>query len=119
MATISYAVTRIKTFRENSHVILWETLTTTNDTGSNLEMPGSSDRSVQVIGSFGAGGTLVIQGSNDNGTTWHTLNDPQGNALSFTTAKTEAVLELTRLIRPFISGGDGTTDLDVYMLVKR
>ena len=82
------------------------------ETGDAFQNPGSSDRSVQVSGTFGTGGTVVIEGSN-NGSTYSTLTDPQGNALSFTSANIEAVQELTRYIRPRVTAGDGTTSLTV------
>lgn len=117
MATITAVVTNIPTI-DNSHIVSWAALTTTDDVGSALEMAGSPDRSVQVIGTFGVGGTCVIQGSND-GTNYATLTDPQGNALSFTATGLEAVTELTRYIRPRITAGDGTTSLTAYLFVKR
>jgi len=119
MAVIAKAITEIKTFRDNAHVILWETLTSdTSDTGDPLEMAGSTVRSIQVTGTFGSGGTLVIRGSND-GTNYVTLNDAEGNALSLTAAGIESVQEITRFIRPEVTAGDGTTDLDVTMILVR
>jgi hypothetical protein len=47
------------------------------------------------------------------------VTDPQGNALSFTTAKIECISELVRYIRPRVTGGDGTTSLTVTALLKR
>jgi hypothetical protein len=48
-----------------------------------------------------------------------TLADPQGNAMSLTSAaKMETVLENTRYIRPVTSGGTGT-DLTVILYALR
>lgn len=113
MATVTHANVALPNV--NVQVVKWETLTTTNDVGSAVEMGAWPDRSAQVIGTFGAGGTLIIEGSMD-GTNYATLTDPQGNALSFTAAKIEAVTELVRYIRPKVTAGDGTTDLDVLMI---
>lgn len=118
MATVNYAPSAVPGYLENATAILWETLTTTNDTGQALQMGGSTIRSVQITGTFGAGGTVVLEGSND-GTNYVTLTDPQGNALSKTAAGIEAIQEITRYIRPRVTAGDGTTDLDVTMLVVR
>lgn len=118
MATIANVITEIAWFRENAHSVLWETLTTTNDTGGALDAAGATIKSVQVTGTFGAGGTVVIQGSND-GTNYVTLNDNQDNPLSLTSAGIESIQENTRYVRPFVSAGDGTTDLDVTMVVVR
>jgi hypothetical protein len=117
MATITKVLTKTISNPPIAWHILWETLTTTNADGDPVEMPGHSDRSVQVVGTFGSGGTVDIEGSND-GSTWAILTDPQGNALSFTAAGLEAVAELTRYIRPNVSAGDGTSDLDVHMIIS-
>lgn len=118
------AITRLKTaFIGPIELYQWTGLTNaTSDTGAPLTLPEYADRSVQVKGTFGAGGTVVIEGSNDRKAdtpTYATLNDPNGNALSITAAKIEQVLESTYLIRPRISGGDGTTDLTVTIMVRR
>lgn len=72
-------------------------------TGTNDGQPESPQqyyrRSVQVTGTFG-GGTILIEGSDDGGTTWSTLSDYQGIALSFTAAGIKPIQELTQLIRP-------------------
>ncbi len=77
MAVISYSVTRITTEKDPCHILTWSGLAT-GDTGQPVEMPGSADRTAHIAGSFG-GGTCVIEGSN-NGTSWVTLTDPQGNS---------------------------------------
>ena len=101
----------------NGKRVLWETLTTTNDVGTAVQHNDFADRSVQVIGTFGAGGALAIEGSNDGGVTWKVLTDPQGNALTFSAAGIEAITEVTWMIRPHVTGGDGTTDLDVHLFL--
>jgi hypothetical protein len=89
-----------------------------NDTGKPFTCPMFADKSVQVAGDFGGGGTVLIQGSNyANSSAYATLNDPQGNALSITTAKIEQILENTFTVRPSVTG-DGSTNLVVTMLVS-
>lgn len=88
------------------------------DDGSPVRCVSFSDRSVQVDGTAGEGGTLVIEGSND-GVTYYTLDDPQGNALSFTAPKIESVLELVQFIRPRVTAGDETTEFKVTLLGRR
>lgn len=117
MATIDPEITEIKTFGDDGHIIFWEAVGQ-NDDGDPVEMIGSSDRSVQVTGTFGSGGTIVLEGSND-GTNYETLTDPQGNDVSFQAAGLVQVIELTRYVRPRVTAGDGTTDLDVHFLLKR
>lgn len=117
MTTRTATRTAIATYGDKAHVIQWSGLVNGDD-GDPLEMPGSADRSIQFTGTFGVGGTIVLEGSND-GTNYVTLTDPQGNAISKTAAGIEAVLELTRYVRPRVTGGDGTTSLVATMLVKR
>jgi len=99
--------------------MLWEALTdTTSDVGNDVELPDHPDMSVQVIGTFGVGGTVIMEGSNDGGTTYFALVDPQGNAISFTAAGGEQIAEAVKAIRPRVTGGDVTTDLDVYLYAR-
>jgi len=107
--------------RHGNHTIkaVWTGLLNT-DTGESLkeEFSDYSDRSVQVHGTFGAGGNVQIQGSNE-GSNFYFLNDPQGNALDFGSAKIEQVLEQTLFIKPVVTAGDGTTNLTVTMIARR
>lgn len=61
--------------------------------------------SVQISGTIG-GATIVLQGSND-GTTYATLKDLQGNNLSFTAAGYAEFSSGAAFIKPSISGGTG------------
>lgn len=85
------------------------------DTCTPIPMSGASDRSVQIGGTFGSA-TIVIQGSND-GTNYLPVTDPQGNAISKTSAAIEQILELTRFIKPTTSGGTGSS-VTVTVLLK-
>jgi len=100
----------------NAKRIKWTGLLN-GDVGDGVEYNQYGDRSVQVTGTFGAGGSVSLKGSNDGGTTWVVLTDPQGNALTFTAAGLEAVSEFTQLIRPEVTAGDGTTSLTVNVFV--
>lgn len=88
------------------------------DTGAGAQWVDYSDRCIQVTGTFGAGGSVTIQGSND-GTNWAALSDPQGNALTFTATKIEQALELPRYVRPSVTAGDGTTNLVVTICMRK
>lgn len=98
--------------------IVWGPLTTTNADGSGMDWIQWADRCIQFDGTFGAGGTIKLQGSND-GTNWIDLTDPQGNAISKAAASIEAVSEITQFVRPFVSAGDGTTSLTATLLMRR
>lgn len=90
------------------------------DDGQAWDTQDFRDVSIQVLGTFGAGGNLRWEGSNEvTPTNWHTLNDPQANALDVTSAKTEQVLENTRWMRPRVTAGDGTTALTVRLWAGR
>lgn len=118
MATINPVVTRIS---GNAIKFFWEALTTTNDRGAPIPeaFMDYADRTVQVTGTFGAAGNLRVQGSNDDGTTYAALSDAQGNALDIGAAKIELIAEAALLTRPFVTAGDGTTDLDVSIVCRR
>lgn len=116
MAVVSFAIETLKTHKEKTLIYSW--VLANGDTGAPVEMPAFADRSIQVVGTFGSGGNLRIQGSND-GTNYATLTDPQGNDLNITAAKIEQVTEVVRYIRPNVTAGDGTTNLTVILLVRR
>lgn len=85
------------------------------DTGVAVNMADAADRCVQITGTFG-GATVLVEGSND-GTNYATLSDPQGNAISKTSAGIEQIEEVTRYIRCSTSGGSGST-ITVTLLVR-
>ena len=82
-------------------------------------LSGFADKTVQVVGTFGAGGTATIQGSNDAGANWFTLNDPFNNQLTLSTAVLKEITEAIIWIRPSITAGDGTTNLTVTMFLRK
>lgn len=78
-----------------------------------------ADRNVSVFGTFGTGGTVLVEGSNNGGTNYHTLNDQSDQALSVTAAKNEQITQVPELTRPRVSAGDGSTDLTVVVTARR
>lgn len=111
MATIQHLTTNIvgDTMR-----VTWPTMAT-GDVGSQVDAPEHLFKEVQVLGTFG-GATVTIEGSLDGGTTWATLNDPQGNALTFTSARLERVQESTARVRPSVAAG--AASVTVVMILK-
>lgn len=85
------------------------------EAGDRITVPQHSDKSVSITGTFGTGGSVTIQGSND-GTTWVTLHDPQGNDLTFTAANAAVIAENMMHTRPNVTAGDGTTALKVMVV---
>lgn len=102
MAVVVYTGTNLSGAVGNAAVYTWSALAT-GDTGALLSSAAFADRSVQVGGTFG-GATCTIEGSND-GVNFATLTDTAGVALTFTTAGLKQILQITRYIRPSISGG--------------
>lgn len=87
------------------------------EVGEAIELANFADRSVQVTGVFGTGGSVRIEGS-INGTDYAPLTDPQGNALDIMSEKIEAITEVVRWIRPRVTSGNGSTAITVTMLLK-
>lgn len=117
MAEVEATRIEIKTRGDDCHVMTWANLTAANDTGEAIEMPGSVNRSVQMSGTFGAGGKVVLEGSN-NGNEWIVLTDGNGNVLRFTGPGLSNVGELTRYIRPRREAG-ASVDVTVDLLMRR
>jgi len=85
----------------------------------NVDLAVYADKSVQVTGTFGAAGSVSIQGSNDGGTTFATMNDANGNALTFTSGAIKQITENPEQIQPIVTAGDGTTSLNVYLYMRK
>ena len=114
MATINYT---LDTNNDDFRVVTWPAMAV-GDIGQPVTLVGYSDRSVQVAGTFGAAGSVTLQGSND-GVNYAPLSNPQGTVLTATAAKIQAVSELTRNFRPTVTAGDGTTSLTITALFRR
>lgn len=114
MPTINHTITPTAT--QKACVASWTTMLN-GDTGSALDQSQYTDKSVQVSGTFGAGGNARLLGSND-GVNWCTLTDPQGAALDITVASIKFVAEATRYIKPQITAGTGDTNLTITILLK-
>lgn len=97
----------------SGYIIQWGPMQN-GDIGKAVDLLSFADRSIQVEGIFGAGGNAEIQGSND-GLTFRPLHDPLGVLLEVNAAgdKIRHIMEITRLLRPLITNGDGTTSLTV------
>lgn len=88
------------------------------DSGRPAELLDYSDMTATFEGTFGTGGSVTMEGSND-GSNFYPLTDPQGNALTKTGAAMELILETPRYIRPRVTNGDGTTAIQVRILARR
>jgi hypothetical protein len=109
---INYIFANIETWK-------WSSLQL-NDDGAALELPGLADKTVQVYGTFGGGGKVILEGACDPTIiTWVPIHDPQGNALEFISAGIEQILENPLKIRPRVTAGDGTTSLTVVIICRK
>ena len=95
-----------------SRIITWEAMGD-DDTGTSIEVYSYPDKTIQFSGTWG-GATVILQGSQD-GTTWKTLVDSSGIALSFTVdSDIKLIRDNPRFLRASSSGGSGT-DVDVII----
>jgi len=108
--------TKTATGNTRAFVLTWPGLLN-GDTGEPIAFSQYTDKSAQVVGDFGVGGVVALEGSN-NGADWSVLTDPQGNPLNFSTAKIEMVAEATAFVRPRVLAGDGSTSLALILLLK-
>lgn len=114
MATITPTITALQD--RNTVLATWANMAN-GDVGAPVAYPRHADKSVQVTGTFGAGGSVAVQGSND-GANYAALNDNGGTVIAITAAAVKGVGENTRSVRPAVTAGDGTTSLTVNMLLR-
>lgn len=72
--------------------------------------------SAQVTGNFSGSASIALHGSID-GTNYAALNDRQGSAIAVTAAGIANCGDAPLYLKPVLSSGDGSTDLDVSLLV--
>ena len=94
--------------------VTWEGLLQGDD-GSPVEISQFPDKSVHSDGSYTSTGAIAMQGSN-TGTAWFALTKPGGAEISLTADTVGAmIVENPRFIRPLVTDGDGSTDIDVLL----
>lgn len=101
----------------DSDVYTWANMAFGDD-GQPMGVVASGDRTIQVEGTFGVGGQVVIEGTLDQ-VHWHTLHDPTGASLSLTQASLATVLENVVLLRPRVTAGDGSTQLTITIITRK
>lgn len=80
---------------------------------------GYADKSIQVSGTFGAGGSVACEGSNDGGSNYFAMTDPSQTVIAITAAGGKSVTEATIWVRPHVTAGDGTTSLTATMFFRK
>jgi hypothetical protein len=88
------------------------------DDGVPFSYPDWADRCIQVFGTFGVGGSISIQGSND-GVNYSTLTDQNGVLMTFTANAIKQMSEAPLYIKPIVTAGDGTTNLSAVLVARR
>ncbi len=101
------------------HRFTWTGLLNGDD-GDLKSIPGAADMTVQVFGTFGAGGTIILEGSceEDPASNFFQMRDQGDNVISFEVADGESVGPIAAFIRPRVTAGDGTTDLTMILLAR-
>lgn len=112
---------KVSTPADGVTVYEWTGLLNTDD-GEWVTVPFPADKSWHAFGTWGTGGTVTIQGTNETGApaNGQTLHDPAGAALTLTDAagsRLKQALEAAYAFRPVVTAGDGTTNLTVRLCV--
>ena len=117
-ATVNYTAISAPDGQQDTILVTWTPLLN-GDTGQSATIAQYADRTVQAIGTFGSGGSVQLEGS-DDGVTWTTLTDLGGTTIVKTvTGGMSVVAENPRFIRPNVTAGDGTTSITVTVIGKR
>lgn len=100
--------------------VLWEAITPTDKPGAAFTdehgCPSYPVKSIQIIGAIGSSMDLNIEGSNDNGTTWASLEDINGTSLDALGALgIWQIAQNPMQIRPILIAGT-SQDLDIYLI---
>lgn len=99
-------------------LVTWTNLNAVNWLGEKVQLPMHSDRTIQFSGTFNAA-TIVLEGSND-GSTWKTLTDAGGSAVSATVSALKQVTEAPLFVRPNANTNMGVaTELVATLLLRR
>jgi len=95
----------------------WKSLAN-GDTGTPISVPDLADKTVTFAGTFGSGGSVTFEGSND-GVSYFALKDTSSTAITKTAGGVATVLEHPLYVRPHVTNGDGTTAIDVILMARR
>lgn len=101
-------------------LILWTGLLN-GDTGDWVRFAQFSGKTFQVFGTFGTGGSVTLQGSNDGSTPVNvsTLSSWQATPLTLTATGFATSRDMPIWVRPIVTAGDGTTNVSVSLAAHR
>jgi len=118
------AVQSAKTLKNDEvmMIVRWSNLAN-GDTGSWLQIPYGAEKCAIAYGTFGAGGSIAIEGANEiiaSPANAIPLHNPGETVIALTSSgQVQQVLESTFQIRPHVTAGDGTTLLTVDLMIMR
>lgn len=116
MATKAPSYAQIK---DDTWLVTWGPLANGDD-GGFVSLGHLHIKTFQVFGTFGAGGTILLEGTlQQDGTQLQTLKDDAAALISLTAAGIKVVKENVTAARPRVSAGDGATSLTALMLAHR
>jgi hypothetical protein len=71
---------------------------------------------VEAAGTFGASASIALHGSLD-GVNYYALDDADGTAIALASAGLASGRDGVRFLKPVLASGDGSTDIDVKVLL--
>lgn len=89
---------------------------------NDLDLYNYPEKTFEVSGTFGVGGTINIRGKNVTSATvtdylaLHRADDPTASLTALQTAILATVIEDPKLMKADVSAGDGTTSLTVTLI---
>ncbi len=97
---------------------LWETVTS-GDTCAPVKMPYLDDATIYSFGTFSGAASVALHGSPqvENPTLFVALTS-NSLAIAHTAAAASVVDQNATYYKPVVSAGDGSTDLDIYIVIK-
>ncbi len=99
-------------------VVTWDNIAL-GDTCEPFKVVGYVDKSVDINGTFSGSGTISIQGANHPTVpVYSKLTDAFDTAIDAIAAdEVKVVMQHTYWIKPVLASGDGSTDINVDMLL--
>ena len=115
-------ITPVKDFTHDSKmkIYLWETIGQ-GDTCSPVKLAYTDDVTIFAFGTFSGTAKIALHGSPEasNGSpTLFAALASSGTAIDLGAASAKVVDENAAWYKPVLTGGDGSTDIDVYVVSK-
>jgi hypothetical protein len=94
------------------------------DSGGPIDYPDYPDRSIEIRGTVGVGGSIQLEGSNFQAPSadadYSIMEDAQGvDIVETAITDHDTVGDLALWMRPRVTAGDGTTNFTVDMILRK